>query len=306
MRVLFIFLDGVGLGANQPDTNPFASVPMPFLESQLGGRRLLDGSAPFTGERATLIALDAGLGIPGFPQSATGQATLLTGSNVPAAAGEHYGPKPNPAVAKVIAGGTIFSRLVAAGRSAALLNAYPPRYFHGVESGRRLYSAIPLAVTSAGLPLFTKDELFAGRALSADFTGEGWAQMLGFPEAPVLNPEAAGRKLAELAGDYDFSLFEYWASDYAGHKQDMPWATRQLEVLDAVLRGLLAAWDDAGGLIVITSDHGNMEDLSTRRHTDAKVPALLFGSPAARAAFAAGLTDLTGIAPSIWRCVTGG
>ena len=303
MRFLFIFLDGVGLGADDPDINPLARVPMPTLEGLLGGHRLLAGVAPFVGPRASLLALDAGLGVDGLPQSATGQAVLLTGTNVPAEIGEHYGPKPNPAVAQHIQSGTLFSRFIAAGRSAALLNAYPPRYFHGVDSGKRLYSSIPLAVTSAGLPLFTKDDLFAGKALSADFTGEGWTGMLGFPDAPVLAPEAAGRKLAALAQSYDFSFFEYWASDYAGHKQDMPWATRQLGVLDEVLRGLVDEWRDSEGLILITSDHGNMEDLSTRRHTDARVPGLLIGSSAARLAFTSGLHDLAGIAPAIWRCV---
>jgi 2,3-bisphosphoglycerate-independent phosphoglycerate mutase len=295
MRVVFIFLDGVGLGADDPEINPFARASMPVLEGLLGGHRLLAGVAPFSADRATLLALDAGLGVDGLPQSATGQAVLLTG--------EHYGPKPNPAVAGRIQNGTLFSRFLAAGRSAALLNAYPPRYFDAVDSGRRLYSSIPLAVTAAGLSLFTKDDLFAGRALSADFTGEGWTAALGFPDAPVLAPEAAGRKLAALAGTYDFSFFEYWASDYAGHKQDMLWALRQLAVLDEVLRGLTNAWDDSDGLILITSDHGNMEDLSTRRHTDARVPGLLIGSSAIRAAFSDGLHDLAGIAPAIWRCV---
>ena len=303
MRVLFIFLDGVGLGANDPEINPFARVPMPTLEALLNGHRLLGGQAPIQSERATLLGLDAGLGVAGPPQSATGQAVLLTGTNIPAEIGEHYGPKPNPPVAAFLQNGTIFSRLTRAGRSAALLNAYPPRYFEGVDSGKRLYSSIPLAVTSAGLPLFTKEDLYAGRALSADFTGEGWTQMLGFPDAPVLTPRVAGGRLAELAGKYDFSLFEYWASDYAGHRQDMPWATRQLEILDEMLSGLLEAWDDSEGLILITSDHGNMEDLSTRRHTDAAVPGLLIGSNAARALFAATLTDLTGIAPAIWRSI---
>jgi hypothetical protein len=259
--------------------------------SAAGGRKLLAarrwlGREPPAGTRC--IA-----GVAGLPQSATGQAVLLTGENVPARIGEHYGPKPNPAVRRHIHHGTVFSKLVEAGKRAALLNAYPPRYFHGVDSGKRLYSSIPLAVTSAGLPMFTKDELFAGAALSADFTGEGWTQMLGFPDAPVLTPKAAGARLAALAQVYDFSLFEYWASDYAGHKQDMPWALRQLDVLDGVLAGLLEAWDEAQGLVLITSDHGNMEDLSTRRHTNAAVPALLIGSATRRAEFAEGLTDLT-------------
>jgi 2,3-bisphosphoglycerate-independent phosphoglycerate mutase len=304
MRLLFIFLDGVGLGADNPETNPFARVHMPALQALLGGQRLLAASAPFAGERATLLALDAALGVAGLAQSATGQAVLMTGINIPARIGEHYGPKPNPQVAGYIVTSNIFSQLIRSGKKAALLNAYPPRYFDGVDSGRRLYSAIPLAVTSAGLPLFTKDELFAGRALSADFTGAGWRGMLGFPNAPEMEPRAAGRKLAELAGQYDFSLFEYWASDYAGHKQDMAWAVRQLEDFDGVLAGLLESWDDEAGLVLITSDHGNMEDLSTRRHTDAKVPGLLIGSAHTRAAFSSGLTDLTGIHPRILQTVS--
>jgi hypothetical protein len=304
MRVLFIFLDGVGLGANDPETNPLARVDMPVLQALLGGRKLLAQSAPFVGERATLLPLDAGLGVAGLPQSATGQAVLLTGVNIPAEIGEHYGPKPNPAVAAYLVKNNLFSELVRAGKKAALLNAYPPRYFDGVESGRRLYSSIPLAVTTAGLPLFTKEELFAGQALSADFTGAGWRGMLGFPAAPEMDPHIAGRKLAELAGRYDFSLFEYWASDYAGHKQDMDWAVQQFVNFDAVLGGLLEIWDDATGLMLITSDHGNVEDLSTRRHTNAKVPGLLIGSPEARAAFSSGLTDLTGIHSRILHMVS--
>src|SRR5581483_11822833 len=278
MRVFFIFLDGVGLGADNPEINPFARAKMPTLESLLGGHKLLASVAPFVGERAALLPLDASLGVAGLPQSATGQAVLLTGINIPKKIGEHYGPKPNPAVAGYLLKGNIFSELTKSNKKAALLNAYPPRYFHGVDSGKRLYSAIPLAVTSAGLPLFTKDDLYAGRALSADFTGAGWRGMLGFPDAPQLSPHAAGKKLAELAGQYDFSMFEYWASDYAGHKQDMEWALNQLEVFDGVITGLVEHWNDDEGLILITSDHGNLEDLSTRRHTDAKVPGLLIGS----------------------------
>ena len=102
--------------------------------------------------------------------------------------------------------------------------------------------------------------------------------------------------------NYDFSLFEYWSTDYAGHKQDMSWAVRQLEMLDSVLAGLLRAVD-ADQLILMSSDHGNMEDLSTRRHTAAPVPALIIGNQRARRSFASGLTDLTGIAPGIERLV---
>ena len=298
MKTLFLFLDGIGLGADNPETNPFVRANMPHLESLLGGKKLTNSTAPYQNEHLSLIATDPNLGVKGLPQSATGQAVLLTGINIPAELGYHYGPKPNPEVAQYLNGGTLFSKTVSAGKKTALLNAYPPRYFDGIDSGKRLYSSIPLALTNAGIPLFTDKDYYEGNALSADFTGEGWHEFLGFPDAPIYEAEAAGKKLGELASQYDFSFFEYWASDYAGHKQDMPWAIRQLETFDSVLKGLLKAWQAEEGLIVLTSDHGNMEDLSTRKHTAAHVPLIIFGNSIARRGFSE-ITQLTEIAPAI-------
>jgi hypothetical protein len=301
-RILFIFMDGIGLGADDPETNPLARAGMPLLQALLSGRKLTASAAPYESEQVALLALDAGLGVDGLPQSATGQAVLMTGINIPAELGYHYGPKPNPQVASYLKNGnTLFSWLRAEGRKSALLNAFPPRYFSGIESGLRLYSSIPLAYTSAEYPLFTQEDFFAGRALSADFTGQGWRSMLEIAEAPIRSAREAGEKLARLAQGYDFSMFEYWASDYAGHKQDMDWAVEQLEVFDGVLAGLIKLWDMDEDLVLVTSDHGNMEDLSTRRHTDAKVPGLVIGKK--HKSFTQGLTDLTGIAPRIRECI---
>jgi hypothetical protein len=304
MHVLFIFLDGIGLGENDPAINPFARAKMPNLNALLDGRTLLKDAAPFVGEKATLLAVDPAVGVAGLPQSATGQGILLTGVNIPAEIGYHYGPKPNPEVAAHLRNGTLFSRFTQAGKKSALLNAYPPRYFDGIDSGKRLYSSIPLAVTSAGLPLFTEEALYAGTAISADFTGDGWRTMLGFHDAPLMDAPQAGYKLAELSREYDFALFEYWASDYAGHKQQMETAIELMETFDGVLGGLVEAWDD-DGLILVTSDHGNMEDLLTRRHTDAHVPALVIGNKDAREEFTKGMSDLTHVAPAIWQTVMG-
>ncbi|MEP0807364.1 MAG: metalloenzyme domain-containing protein [Chloroflexota bacterium] len=304
MRVLFIFMDGIGLGGNDPQVNPLARAEMPNLLRLLEGKRLTADNAPFRGELATLLAIDPAVGVEGLPQSATGQAVLLTGRNIPRELGYHYGPKPNPQVAAYLNGETLFSQCVRHGKKSALLNAYPPRYFHGIDSGKRLYSSIPLAVTNAGLPLFTEKDLYEGRALSADFTGEGWRTMLGFSDAPLMTPQAAGRKLVSLALEYDFSMFEYWASDYAGHKQDMETAVRLMETFDGVLGGLIESgmWNEL--LVVVTSDHGNMEDLSTRKHTAAHVPALVMGNKTAREEFTRGMTNLTHIAPAIWQAVS--
>jgi len=304
-RVLFLFLDGIGLGNPDPQINPLVSATMPTLQSLLQGKRLVAGVAPFWGPLATLLSIDAQMRVPNTPQSASGQASLLTGRNVPSEIGGHYGPKPNPAIADILRQDNLFIQVRARGGSAALLNAYPPGYFQAVDSGRRLYSAIPQAVAAAGIPLMTSDDLQAGRALSADFTGAGWAAQPNFPPAPVYSAEDAGRLMAELAASYDLSWFDYWASDYAGHHQDAEAAVQLMESFDSVLAGLLDAWADRRDLIVLTSDHGNMEDLSVRGHTLNPVPGLLIGPEDLRRRFADGLTDLTGFAPAVLDIVFG-
>lgn len=277
MSVLLLFLDGVGLGDDDPATNPLARAEMPALTGLLDGRRLLRTTGPVEAARAIFIPTDATLGVPGRPQSATGQAAILTGVNAPAVLGEHWGPKPDARLRPLLERDTLFHRAVAAGRRAALLGAYPQRYFAALEQGRRLLSAVPLAAASAGLRLFTADDLYAGRALPADFTAEGWRNYLGYHDVPLLTPYQAGQRLAELAREYDFSFFEHWPSDVLGHRGTMEEAVAALERFDVVIAGLLDAWDDAHDLLIITSDHGNLEDLSHRRHTLNPVPTILIG-----------------------------
>lgn len=303
MRLLFLFLDGVGLGVEDPEINPFRRAAMPTMEFLLEGKSLVASSAPYIGSRASLLALDACLGVAGIPQSATGQATLLTGRNVPAAIGYHYGPKPNQEVAHYLKNGNIFNTLKKNGKRATLLNAYPQRYFEGISSGKRIYSAIPLAVTSAGIALKTEYDLFQGNAIAADFTAQGWRDVLHILDTPVITPFQAGERLAVLAQDVELAFFEYWLSDYAGHHQDMAQAVTLLESFDSMLAGLLQNWNDAEGLILITSDHGNLEDLSTRRHTQNPVPALIIGKPEHRQRFSAGLTSLTHVTPAIMQWI---
>jgi 2,3-bisphosphoglycerate-independent phosphoglycerate mutase len=296
-RLLFIFLDGIGLGPAEADQNPFVTADIPHLIGLLNGQRPVAGVPRSDSGRALFIPTDACLGVAGAPQSATGQGAIVTGVNVPRLVGEHWGPRPNAPVAEIIRRESLFVKLKARGVDAALLNAYPQRYFDAIRSGRRLHSAIPLAVTAAGTALLTSDDLRAGQALSADLTGEGWRTELGVADAPLYSLVEVGHKLAELAGQRPFSFFEYWLTDYAGHRGTLAEARQMLERVDAMLGGLLAAWDDRAGLVVITSDHGNLETLAHRHHTRNPVPTLVIG--AERAAFAAGLSDLTHFAPAI-------
>jgi len=302
-HILFLFLDGVGLGQPDFEHNPFVTAEIPTLTRLLNGQRPLADTPRTESERAVFIPTDAALGVPGVPQSATGQATIVTGLNVPELTGGHWGPKPHPGIVEVIQRESLFIKLKQRGLEAALLNAYPQPYFDNITSGRRNYSAIPLAVVAGGYALLTSEDMHKGRAFSVDFTGEGWRRDLD-PDAPLYSAREAGHKLAEVAQTRSFSFFDHWATDYAGHRSDLAEARHLLENFDAVLGGLLEVWDDEAGLIVITSDHGNLEDLSHKHHTLNRVPTLVVGQ--ARREFADGLTDLTHFAPAVLKALEAG
>ena len=300
-KVLFLFLDGIGLGGNDPEINPFVQARLPNLNKLIGRQPLTLSAAPFHGEIASLIALDATLGIPSAPQSASGQAVLLTGRNVPKEIGGHYGPKPNPQIAEILNQNNLFMEVIAQGGKTGLVNAYPPGYFQGIDSGKRLYSAIPLALTASGLKLKTSEDLQNGEALSVDFTGEVWSAQPGFPPAPIYSYQEAGVLLAALSRCYNLAWFDFWPSDYAGHRRDMAQAIELLESIDEVFGALLNAWDLETDLILLTSDHGNLEDLSQRSHTMNPVPCILVGPDEMRIHLTKGVSDLTDIAPIIRR-----
>ena len=299
--VLVLFLDGIGLGDAVAEINPFVQAQLSNLNRLIGDQALTRKAAPFHDHHASLIALDPILGVTGAPQSASGQATLLTGRNVPQEIGEHYGPKPNPAIAAILNADNLFMQVVAQHGKTALLNAYPPGYFHTIESGRRLYSAIPLALNAAGIPLMSAEDLQRGDALSVDFTGEIWSAQPGFPPAPIYTYQQAGELLALLSRRYDLAWFDFWPSDYAGHRRKMDQAVDLLQSFDAVFGALVDAWDAKNDLIILTSDHGNLEDLSQRSHTRNPVPCLLIGPEILREQLCAELKDLTDVAPAIRR-----
>lgn len=296
-RVIFLFLDGVGVGSDDPSVNPLVAAEMPGLVGLLDGRRPTLSTGRYATDRAQLIPTDAHLGVAGRPQSATGQAAILTGINAPRRLGEHYGPRPDQRVRDLLDEGSLFARLNALGYPSYFCNAYPQGYFDAVARGKRLLSAVPYAATVAGQALPTAADLYAGRAMSANFTGQGWRTELGYTDAPLFTPEEAGAQIWRIAQEYRFLFFEHWLTDYLGHYRDHAQAVANFERIDRVLTGLLAAADLAQTLIIVSSDHGNVEDCSDRRHTENPALTLLLG--AGRDRYADTIRGLDDFAPAI-------
>jgi 2,3-bisphosphoglycerate-independent phosphoglycerate mutase len=283
-RVIFLFLDGVGLGKDDPAVNPLAAGQYPTLISLLDGQRIVAEVGRLTTAQAELIPADAHLGVPGRPQSATGQAAILTGISAPQRLGEHYGPRPDARVRTVIDEGNLFRRVEEQGHRFLFCNAYPPIYFAAVTRGKRLLSAIPYAATSAGQTLLTLKDMQAGHAIAADFTNLSWREILGFTDIQIYTPEEGGAFVWQLAQPYQFLFFEHWLSDELGHRKDMAGAIANFQSFDGFLGGLLGAADLEETLIIVASDHGNMEDCSHSKHTENPALTLVMGASRHRVA----------------------
>lgn len=296
MPVIFVFVDGVGVGANDPDRNPLSRGA--FLLS-----RFADGSGTTLPGGGRASVADAALGVPGRPQSATGQTALLTGENAPQVLGRHLLGYPNERLRALLAERSIFRRLTEAGRRTAFANPFPVAYLRAIGvpcegdpevslSGRRLrVSASTAAFVAGGQRFCTFADARAGRALPADLTGRRMRQLGA--ELPERSPEEWAEILARIAAAHELTLFELFETDEAGHAQSMEAALLVLERLDRFLRALVAKLPPEGALLV-TSDHGNLEDLSIRNHTRAPVPVLGFGRAAGRVDQ---VRDLTCVAP---------
>ncbi|WP_022834358.1 peptidase [Salisaeta longa] len=290
-HILFVFLDGVGLGPHGPN-NPLATHRWRGLERLAGDQPWSADLSPVHTDTHVVRPIDATLGVPQLPQSGTGQASLFTGVNCAALVGRHFGPFPHSATHALLAENNVFHRLEAHGASAAFANAYPSVFFARAERRNR-WTVTTRCCRGAGVRLRSTEDLLAGRALSADLTRHGW-QALDAAVPPVTE-QAAAAHLHALGRQHTFTLFEYYLTDKAGHGR----LERPLDVLrslDAFFDRLLDLLDPARDLLLITSDHGNLEALDQKPHTRHPVPLIAYGANAG--AFAS-VADLTGVVPAI-------
>lgn len=293
MAILVVFVDGVGLGVDDASVNPLARFGMPRTAGLAGVAGL---SEVHVGGR--LLALDATLGVPGLPQSATGQTTLLTGVNAAQWLGKHRGPYAGAELRPLLEHETLWHDVVAAGGRATLANAYPDRYLARAHSGTGRMGAFARSAILAGVRLRGFTDLLKGEAVSAFITNQGWSDVLGYSDVPERSPEEAGRILGRLASEHELTIFDFYATDIAGHRQD--WNAAE-EWLDAVDRLTASAFEllPPGDSLLLVSDHGNLEDLSTGHHTLNPALGVWLGPAPWEREIAPQPTSLTHIAPCL-------
>jgi hypothetical protein len=269
---------------------------MPCVRDLLGRPIVLDRDGDdalcVADNGVTLCALDACLGVPGLPQSATGQTALFTGINAPALVGDHITAHPTGELREVIAEHSVLKRAAEAGRRVLFANAHSEQFWQMIHDGKRRLGASTLTALAAGAPIPNLTDLVEGRAVLWDITHEIAADYLGY-DLPLVSAEVAGARLAGLAADHDLVLYETFLPDLAGHRRIEPeWV---LTRLDAFL-GSIVVHRPPGATLVVCSDHGNLEDDRTKAHTTNPVPLLVLGPAAGRFLEAAAITD---VAPAI-------
>ena len=268
-RVVFIFVDGLGLGEPQPEFNPCTADETGLLTHF---KNDVSTDVPFGGR---CLPLDAGLGVPGIPQSATGQTALLTGENAAQLLGQHRNGFPNKALRQVLKEKSLLKQIKERGFQPIFINAFRPIFFKLDERLKWLLSTTTVATLAAGLPFFTLEDVKAHRSIYQDFTNRDLIQK-GF-DVPEFTPEEAGQILAAQVPNYDFILYEYFKTDRAGHSQDMAQAVAECRKFSRFLEAFLQETNLGETQIILTSDHGNIEDLRTKNHTTNPAMTLLWG-----------------------------
>ncbi|HEX9436596.1 MAG TPA: 2,3-bisphosphoglycerate-independent phosphoglycerate mutase [Candidatus Limnocylindria bacterium] len=117
-------------------------------------------------------------------------------------------------------------------------------------------------------------------------------------------PEVAATFAKAMAGGtYDFAIVNFANPDMVGHTGVIPAALRAMEVTDAAVGTVVDAALGAGGCVLLTADHGNVEEMLfpdggvNTQHSTNPVPVVLIGTGLERARLRDG--GLRDVAPTI-------
>ena len=263
VKALFIFVDGLGFRDPAPD-NPVTPEVCPTLF------RLM--------HEKDATQLDACLGVPGLPQSAPGQASLYTGRNAAQAMGRHMEGFPGPTLRALIEEGNLMQELCRRGLHCKFADGYVAEHVADIRQQRFKSVTTVMALSCPEEVFLLRDDILNNRAIFHDITRESLVPR-GYT-GPVLTPKESAEQLIQIALANDFTLFEYFMTDVTGHKRSVSDAKKTLRTLDAFLTPLLEMAKKTKLLFILTSDHGNIENMGVSTHTVNKIPLIARGPQA--------------------------
>ena len=84
-----------------------------------------------------------------------------------------------------------------------------------------------------------------------------------FAERPAMKAPGISKKAVEFinSGEYQYGLINFANADMVGHTGDFQATVRAVEATDAALGNIVRAIDAVNGLLVITADHGNADEM---------------------------------------------
>ena len=84
-----------------------------------------------------------------------------------------------------------------------------------------------------------------------------------FAEMPGMKASEISKKAVEFirSGEYQYGLINFANADMVGHTGDLQAAIQAVETTDAALDNIVRAIDAVNGLLVITADHGNADQM---------------------------------------------
>jgi len=273
MSLLFVFIDGVGVG-EKSDNNPLATAALKSFSYFTEGEGLHSGIKPSLKKDKLYIPIDANLDVEGLPQSGTGQASLFSGQNASKIACKHFGPFPYSKTKFLLKEESLFHKALKEGFKPHFLNAYPDIFF--IKSAQRnRWTCTTLMAKSAGIRLNRLKDIQKEKGLTAEIIQDAWRNSLNL-DVPEITPEDASERALNSLKEYDLVLYEYYLTDKMGHQMDSANTGKILYVLDRFMFRIIQKLSDTDTL-VITSDHGNIEDLSIKTHTRNPVPLFVKG-----------------------------
>ncbi len=260
-----IFIDGIGIGNEDYSFNPFFKYDFKTFEKFFGAIPSLKNST-LERENRILFPIDACLGVDGLPQSGTGQTSIFCGINAAKIIGKHFGPYPYSTLVPIIKEKNIFKYFLNKNLKVEFANAYPKIFFDYINSGKKRLSATSLMCQLNRMRLNKVTDVRRGKALTAEITNERWNRKLGY-SLPIISPETAARRLLKITSRNTFTLYEYFLTDHIGHGRYEDEFEGIFKVLDRFLYKIFDEIDYANTMLIICSDHGNLEDTSIKTHT---------------------------------------